>query len=412
MLLLGVVLESATAAAMGLVPVRRGAGWAYLALRCAQGAGSALSYTALLAFCAERFKQQLATVIGIQEAISGVGFMIGPVIGGALFSVGGFAAPFAAMGVGLLASLPLLPFALPRRDASVVPIEAALVPPGGHLSGDEADDYAAASPRLPPLTFRQVLRVPAVLDAAAVTLLAGVAFGFVGPTLAPHLATSLRASEASIGALFGLCALAYAMAAPAAGALADRLGADRMMRCGVALLAASYLLLGPSPALGSAPQAGSAAAWAAQCAALLLLGAGAAAAIIPCLPYMERQAAAACGGASGAEGAAALFNAVYCAGEAAGPLVGAALAGGLGFRGATSAVAALLALYLGAAAGATPARRDAMRAGLQAGASRVRAGARAAREALAARRGGGAALSAPLLFDEDEFGDEPQPLAL
>lgn len=395
---------------MGLVPVRRGAGWAYLALRCAQGAGSALSYTALLAFCAERFAQQLATVIGIQEAVSGVGFMIGPVIGGALFAVGGFAAPFAAMGVGLLASLPLLPFALPRRDASAVPIEAALVPPGGAFLS--SDDDAAASPHPPALTFRQVLRVPAVLDAAAVTLLAGVAFGFIGPTLAPHLATSLRASEASIGALFGLCALAYATAAPAAGALADRLGADCIMRCGVALLAASYLLLGPSPALGSAPAPGSAAAWAAQCAALLLLGAGAAAAIIPCLPYMERQAAAACGGASGAEGAAALFNAVYCAGEAAGPLVGAALAGGLGFRGATSAVAALLALYLAAAAGATPARRHALWASLQAGASRVRAGARQAREALAARRGGGAALSAPLLFDEDEFGDEPQPLAL
>ena len=400
MLLLGVLLESAAAAAMGAVPVRRGAGGAYLLLRCLQGAGSALSYTALLAFCAERFAKQLATVIGIQEAIAGVGFMVGPVIGGALFTLGGFPAPFVAMGIGLLAALPLLPFALPRRDAAAARAGAP-VPGGSEGSAATAD----ATPHA--LTFREVLRVPAVLDAAAVTLLAGVAFGFVGPTLAPQLSSTLHASEAAIGALFGVCAAAYAAAAPAAGALADSFGAKAVMRAGVAQLALAYVLLGPSPALGAAPRAGSAAAWAAECAALLLLGAGAAAAIIPCLPLMEREAAAAAAeagsGGSGAEAAAALFNAVYCAGEAAGPLVGAALVGGMGFRWATTAVAALLALYLAAVVSASPARRRAARAAVSHAASRLR-------DAAAWR--GRADATALLLFEEDEFGDEPQAISL
>jgi MFS family permease len=371
-LVLGLLLEACTAAAMGAVPVRPHAAWAYLALRCAQGAGAALSYTALLAFAAERFRGSLATVIGIQEAVAGVGYMLGPPVGGVLFALGGFPLPFVAMGAGLLAALPLLPSALPENsgideaadtcsdggDAGARARAAAAQPcaPEAHAHTLGSQHAAASSSS----SFLRVAMLPPVLNAAAVTLLAGVAFGFVGPTLAPHLASSLRASEGVIGALFGLCAAAYAAAAPAAGAAADALGARRVMTAGIAALALAYLLLGPSPLLGPPPAPGAPAAWASQVAALLLLGAGAAAAIIPCLPLMEREAAQATAASAhsaqsahaggGAESVAALFNGVYCAGEAAGPLVGSALVGALGFRWAATAVGGLLAAYAGAAA--------------------------------------------------------------
>ncbi len=419
MLVLGLLLEAAAAAAMGAVPVRPHAGWAFLLLRCAQGTGAALSYTALLAFAAERFAGALATVVGIQEAVSGVGYMIGPPLGGALYTLGGFALPFAVMGAGLLAALPLLPAALPSDAAACGADEdgcgaggaggAGGAAPGAAPGAARARAAAAAAAELsapPPPRFLAVAALPPVANAAAVTLLAGVAFGFVAPTLAPHLSRTLRASEGAIGALFGLCAAAYALAAPAAGLAADALGARRVMCAGVALLSLAYTLLGPSPLFGAQPAPGAAAAWATQCAALLLLGVGAAAAIIPCMPLMEREAAAHAG-AGAAETVAALFNGVYCAGEALGPLVGAALVGALGFGWAATVVALLLAAYVATAAAAGAGGGAAAAAAAGAAARRLRAAWGGAAGAAA----GGEAIGEPLLLDESgDFGEEPRAL--
>jgi hypothetical protein len=69
-------------------------------------------------------------------------------------------------------------------------------------------------------------------------------------------------------------------------------------------------------------------------------------------------------------------------------------------------VAALLALYLAAVVSASPVRRRAARASVSHAASRLRDAA----EGLAWR--GRADATAPLLFEEDEFGDEPQAISL
>jgi len=348
---LGIVLEAIAAVVMGCVPTTPGSGAIYLLLRCAQGTGAALSYTALLASCADRFRGGLATLVGLQEAVAGVGFMVGPPIGGGLYALGGFRLPFVVMGVGLLVCLPLLPWALPRVERESTEASG--------TGGQPATEGAAATPssgatllpgfvQHPELSFMAVARLPAVLNASLVTLLAGLAFGFIGPTLAPHLQDTLHASERATGGLFGLAAGTYALASPGAGALADAYGPKRILAIGIAGLALSYIFLGPSPLLGPAASHGVATpgAWALQCISLSLLGFSAALAFIPCMPAMEAAVLArfgdspACG-----ETVAALYNGIYCAGEALGPLAGAAMTGAMGFKWASTTIAGILFAY-------------------------------------------------------------------
>jgi MFS family permease len=463
-LVFGILLEAVTAAAMGfLSPSPQNARWigvVYLVLRVAQGSGAALSYTALLAYCSDRFGGDgggLGTLIGFQEGVAGVGFMIGPVVGSVLFdqfglptggfcdadawcsqpaacgAKTGFTVPFVVMGAGLLAVLPCIPWALPegrippRRhrdglgldEVSVDGAEVLLLDGldaaeglydddrrrggrkpllggggssfGGHSLDDGAEplplqpgrapfaEHAAAEGGMagayeapagvkalddflqyPKLSFMAVARLPQVINGSIVTLLAGIAFGFITPTLAEHLEEFLKAGASVTGALFGLTAATYAMGAPIAGWLADRYGGTRVLSLGIIGMGFAYLLLGPTPLLFKFTNMlnTNVVNWIIQTSSLLLLGAAASLAFIPCMPIMEMAASDRFGEESGVgETVAALYNGVYCAGEAAGPLVGALLRSALagpkcdkerGFRWGTTVVAAMLFMYGGA----------------------------------------------------------------
>ena len=387
------MLEAVAAVAMGLVPIAPGAGVIYLLLRIAQGTGAALSYTALLASCADRFRGGLATLVGLQEAVAGVGYMVGPPIGGGLYAVGGFRLPFVVMGLGLVVCLPLLPFALPASAPGDEDEHAEVA--GGGGTAAEAIGESSSSPlpgfvQHPELSFMAVARLPAVMNASLVTLLAGLAFGFIGPTLAPHLRDTLHASERAIGGLFGLAAGAYALASPGAGALADAYGPKRILAIGIAGLSVSYIFLGPSPLLGAhaSGEVATPGAWALQCISLTLLGLAAALAFIPCMPAMEVAVLARFGDspASG-ETVAALYNGIYCAGEALGPLAGAAMTGLIGFKWASTLVAGILMSYCLALAGVEVHKRGAL-PGAGAAASAWRAATAAAARRTASGAGG------------------------
>lgn len=495
MLVFGLLLEATTAATMGLIkPTRANAAWigyAYLVLRVAQGSGAALSYTALLAFCTDRFGGSgggLGTLIGFQEGVAGVGYMIGPPFGGLLFALGGgqskngFTVPFVVMGAGLLAVLPCIPWALPeggippRRhrnglgldDVSVdgaevlvldgldgaevrkpllggggssfgghslasepAPLPLQHPPPhlfrvpapaasgaagsgvgeagagegGGGVGSEERkvmmDDFL----QYPALSFMAVARLPQVMNGALVTLLAGIGFGYITPTLEGHLESFLGAGESVTGALFGLTAATYAMGAPIAGWLADRYGHNRVLTVGIIGMGLAYLLLGPTPLIGSDAamrRLPLVAAWGIETSSLLLLGAAASLAFIPCMPVMETAASDRFGEESGVgETVAALYNGVYCAGEAAGPLAGSLLTRALGFRWGTTVVAAMLFAY----GGAFLAHSAQSHPWLQACMPRRWRGAAAAGGAAGAVGAGAALFGEPLLGEEYEEWD-------
>ena len=198
----------------------------------------------------------------------------------------------------------------------------------------------------PELSFWAVARLPQVINGSIVTMLAAIGFGYITPTLQQHLHSELGAGTGLVGALFGLTAATYAMGAPISGWLADRYGHTRVLTIGIIGMGFAYLLLGPTPLLGNTGALPHVLLWLICVTSLLMLGAFASLAFIPCMPVMEAAASDRFGESSGVgETVASLYNGVYCAGEAAGPLVGSLLTSLIGFKWGTTVVAALLFIY-------------------------------------------------------------------
>ncbi|EOD34660.1 hypothetical protein EMIHUDRAFT_455551 [Emiliania huxleyi CCMP1516] len=183
-----------------------------LLIRLTQGLGSAMEETAAYALIADMdtdnvstraafaefaqrtslrnpgsFHSQVSFFMGLTEISTGLGYMVGPPLGGMLFAAGGFATPFVAAA--------LIYYRLPPDDR--------------RRSSDDAgganSDYA-----------------------------------FLEPTLADHAkARGHASSEASIGLLFSISSVTYTLACPLIGSLARRL----------LLQLLGFLLIGPSPLL-------------------------------------------------------------------------------------------------------------------------------------------------------------------
>ena len=80
----------------------------FLGSRALQGFGAALANLAIFAIVAEHFEHSLGKVMGFNEVIIGVGFMMGPVAGSLLYTAGGFALPFLSAAAVLALSFPFV----------------------------------------------------------------------------------------------------------------------------------------------------------------------------------------------------------------------------------------------------------------------------------------------------------------
>lgn len=81
--------------------------WCF-AMRLLQGIGSALEETAMYAIIADLDSEHVTFYLGICEISTGLGYMIGPPLGGFLFSAGGFAMPFVVLGLAVAPAAILL----------------------------------------------------------------------------------------------------------------------------------------------------------------------------------------------------------------------------------------------------------------------------------------------------------------
>ena len=85
--------------------------------------------------------QALGAVMGMQELFSGLGFMLGPPIGGLLYARGGFSMPFLVLGIMLLSVLFFLPCVLRRTAAGEAPAEEAGTVEAARAGVIDAVDY-------------------------------------------------------------------------------------------------------------------------------------------------------------------------------------------------------------------------------------------------------------------------------
>lgn len=72
--------------------------WLCLLCRVFMGIGSLSAFTALFAVIFQEFRDRSLTVIGVTESLCSLGGIVGPLIGGGLYDVGGFLLPFAFLG--------------------------------------------------------------------------------------------------------------------------------------------------------------------------------------------------------------------------------------------------------------------------------------------------------------------------
>jgi len=209
------------------------AGWPFaiwcFAMRLLQGIGSALEETAMYAIIADLDTEHVTLYLGICEISTGLGYMIGPPLGGFLFSAGGFSMPFIVLGFAVAPAALLL---------------YSYMPPDAYRSakGEEKAD----------VSMRTLLRNPQVMVIAGAAMLANSDYAFLEPTLGDHAGRmGLASSPDGIGMLFSVAMTSYTLSCPVIGMVAkrERFGPRTVIVSGLLLQLLGFILIGPCPLL-------------------------------------------------------------------------------------------------------------------------------------------------------------------
>ncbi|XP_076270313.1 MFS-type transporter SLC18B1-like isoform X2 [Rhynchophorus ferrugineus] len=190
-------------------------------IRIIEAMGNAAFLTASFAIIAKEFPDNVATTFASLETFFGLGLIVGPTVGGALYQVGGYTLPFAVMGSALFASAVLAAFILPKQE-------------------DKRDKESS------PSVFK-ALKVPGIVIACASTIVTSTSIGFLQATMEPHLRVfSLK--PIVLGLMFVINGGVYAITAPGWGWLCDNYIPPKIITVtGCVLVAAGFCLIGPAP---------------------------------------------------------------------------------------------------------------------------------------------------------------------
>jgi multidrug resistance protein len=174
--------------------------------RMLQGAADAVTWVVGFALIADLYGEEArGRAMGLAMAGSTLGLIIGPLIGGWLYELGGIRLPFLV--VAGLAAADLLVFALAtpntRRERTV------------------------------PTSMWQVLRVRAIAVCALIVIAGAATVAMLEPVIPLLLESRAGLGPASIGALFGMAGLASSVMHPLYGRLSDRWGGRRLMLTGL-----------------------------------------------------------------------------------------------------------------------------------------------------------------------------------
>merc|ERR1719474_1110345 len=198
-------------------------------LRIFEACGNSMFLTGSFSSIAREFPDKVASMFAMIELFFGIGAIVGPVVGGALYEVGGFTLPFAVMGSLLFLSSIFIYFVLPDTPE----------PPALEV------DENAVKP-----SIKNALTKPGILIALFKVGSAACSLGFLQTTLEPHLSTLKPAlSSFQVGALFMVVGGTYGLSLPLWGFLCD----SKMTRnspkfvevVGAVLITSGFLILGP-----------------------------------------------------------------------------------------------------------------------------------------------------------------------
>ncbi|XP_063225439.1 MFS-type transporter SLC18B1-like isoform X2 [Bacillus rossius redtenbacheri] len=203
-------------------------------LRIAESLGTCASVVAAFSIIAEVFPESVATTFATMEVFYGLGFIAGPLIGGAIYGLGGFVLPFMVLGGALLLDSAFIFFIMPRvkgRRSTDAPI-----------SGRNTRTGKKGS-------LLSLMKVPSVALDTFCTTAAALSIGFYSATLEPHL-RQFGLSALATGMFMVISGALYTLSAPVIGRLCDtRIYPKKFIAVGSLLIIVSYVLVGPFPAL-------------------------------------------------------------------------------------------------------------------------------------------------------------------
>ncbi|KAJ8920986.1 hypothetical protein NQ315_015781 [Exocentrus adspersus] len=185
--------------------------------------GAGIYSTAAYVIIINIFPDNAGAVRGLLETFVGLGMSAGPGIGGILFAIGGFGLPFYVVGLITILIAPLNIYLLPSTDKCEV----------GVKSG----------------SLKNLLKLPPVIITCLIMMIVAMTWGFLDPTLEPHL-RKFKLSPGNIGLIFLLLSAMYGLFCPAWGWLTDKM--DNycwLMTTGLFCNSIILLIMGPSPVL-------------------------------------------------------------------------------------------------------------------------------------------------------------------
>jgi len=200
-----------------------------IAVRIVEAVGNSAFLTSSFCLVAQRFQGSIATVFSLVEMSFGLGMILGPTVGGALFQAGGYILPFLVLGCILLiqAFLSTLSLGMTITTEQSLPVRGR---PG----------------------ILKALTVPSVLLAVLAVFAASISIGFLQATLERHLA-QFDLSPVNIGIFFMVYGASYAVLSPVWGWMADKLYPGFVILVGSMFLCVGLSLVGPLPCTGLLP---------------------------------------------------------------------------------------------------------------------------------------------------------------
>lgn len=189
------------------------------------GASMGLSYAIVGYF----FPNKIASVVALLEVCTGIGLMVGPVLGGFLYQIGGFQLPFFFMGAVQL----------------ILFIAAFLFFPNPKKNITEAENNKPAVETLPMIPL---LKIPLFSMTLLILFCGCVSINFVEPNIQLHL-LPLDLEPVELGFVFFIPALIYVLVTPFVGFLCDKYPKSQpwFMMVSAFFSVIAYSLLGPLP---------------------------------------------------------------------------------------------------------------------------------------------------------------------
>ncbi|KAF2352408.1 Major facilitator superfamily [Trinorchestia longiramus] len=195
-------------------------------VRIVEALGNAGFLTAAFSIIAKEFSDNVGATFAALETCFGVGLIVGPTVGGALYEVGGYTLPFVCMGSLLLVAATTTLFLLPSPEGPA-----------------ELETHHGGSQLI------QLFKIPPITLAAFSIIAASISIGFVQATLEPHL-RPLDLTPLQTGLVFVLNGASYALSAPIWGKLCDKgVPANIITLIGSITVVVAFLFLGPAPFL-------------------------------------------------------------------------------------------------------------------------------------------------------------------